>query len=850
MARTKIDYGIDLGTTNSAIARMHNGEIKIIKSDHGQSDTTPSCVHFNKKKTMFVGQQGFNQLSNDAVKAFKTFSTTRNSDEDKNTYIEFKRTMGSDKRYECSNMERSYSSEELSAEVLKKLKSYVRDDDDLNAVIITVPAMFQQHQVAATQRAAELAGFQYCELLQEPIAASMAYGLASKKTDGFWLVFDFGGGTFDAALMKAEEGIIKVRDTAGDNHLGGKNIDYAIIDEIFIPYLEEQYEIDEILSDDQGRHLLREALKKTAEELKIEFAQKEKVAVYLDDFGVDDNENELILDLTVSLQQFEDVAMPIIQRAVDISSELVKRNNLKGSDLETIILVGGPTFLQTLRRMLTEQITFKVDISMDPMTSVAVGAALYATTRNVPMNLQTRDRSKVQLTLRYEETTVELKENLGVKVERSRTEGAVPAQLFAEVSRNDKGWSSGKVELEGDAEIIHIQLSAGKTNGFTITIFDSTGTIIPCEPTSISIIQGLKPGNSTLPLNICIEAWDPKEEKNCLIPIPGLEKNKSLPAKGKAIFKTTTDLRAGNKKDYFDVKVFETKSPRSRGFADEWVSTLRITGEHIPQFLPKGSEVELRLEIDSSRRIMCQAYFPSLDDTYEGEMPKKVQEEIDADVLENNIAKAQDELESVGDDVCGDSDVTERLSNELDTLQEQLGAGRGDHDRKTEVSSRLKDIWKEIDALHSAAAWPKREQDLDEWLERIKETQERYGSDETAKILKEIESQAKKVKDTKDVKGAKILSEKLSDLDFIIIREQIGFWVSLFRDMVDEFDEIEWKDKRLARQVIEEGMKILATTPTKAKMESIVRQLYNLKVFAQTIGPGTYGPGMGDLEYS
>ena len=321
---------------------------------------------------MFIGQQGFNQLSNDAVKAFKIFSTTRNSDEDKNTYIEFKRTMGSDKRYECSNMERSYSSEELSAEVLKKLKSYVRDDDELNAVIITVPAMFQQHQVAATQRAAELAGFQYCELLQEPIAASMAYGLASKKTDGFWLVFDFGGGTFDAALMKAEEGIIKVRDTAGDNHLGGKNIDYAIIDEIFIPYLEEQYEIDEILSDDQGRYLLREALKKTAEELKIEFAQKEKVAVDLDDFGVDDNEDELILDLTVSLQQFEDVAIPILQRAVDISSELVKRNNLKGSDLETIILVGGPTFLQTLRRMLTEQITFKVDISMDPMTSVAL----------------------------------------------------------------------------------------------------------------------------------------------------------------------------------------------------------------------------------------------------------------------------------------------------------------------------------------------------------------------------------------------------------------------------------------------------------------------------------------------
>ena len=106
--------------------------------------------------------------------------------------------------------------------------------------VITVPAKFQGYQDDATMKAAELAGFQHCELLQEPIAASMAYGIDGKSIDGKWLVFDFGGGTFDAALMSANEGIMKADDTEGDTHLGGKNLDYGIVDEIIIPYLQEK----------------------------------------------------------------------------------------------------------------------------------------------------------------------------------------------------------------------------------------------------------------------------------------------------------------------------------------------------------------------------------------------------------------------------------------------------------------------------------------------------------------------------------------------------------------------------------------------------------------------------------
>ena len=293
--RQKIDYGIDLGTTNSAIARMVSGEAIIIKSDDIQMDTTPSCVYFNKKKTMFVGLHAKSSIENEATSAFRSRLQTPS-----NGYQEFKRTMGTDHKFESVYMGRSFSSEELSAEVLKKLRGYIRDEN-VDSAVITVPAMFRQNQIDATQRAAELAGFKYCELLQEPIAASIAYGIKASANSGYWLVFDFGGGTFDAALMHVDEGIMKVVDTEGDNHLGGKNIDAAIVDQLFFPQISEKCPIAGVLSNKLNKRLLQDALKRYAEQTKIALSSKNTWNHYLEDFGTDDDGEELQIDLTVSL---------------------------------------------------------------------------------------------------------------------------------------------------------------------------------------------------------------------------------------------------------------------------------------------------------------------------------------------------------------------------------------------------------------------------------------------------------------------------------------------------------------------------------------------------------------------
>ena len=210
--RNKIDYGIDLGTTNSAIARMENGEPSVIKSDTNR-DIFPSCISFTKKKDTLVGDLAFNKMKVDSARALKTFEPGNT-----NTFIEFKRTMGTTHAYYSSYMDKNYTSDELSAEVLKTLRSVVLDEN-ISSIVITVPAKFLNPQLEATINAAKILGFKQIQLLQEPVAAATAYGLGSKIKEGYWLVFDFGGGTFDAALVKAEEGILSVKDTDGNNWL-------------------------------------------------------------------------------------------------------------------------------------------------------------------------------------------------------------------------------------------------------------------------------------------------------------------------------------------------------------------------------------------------------------------------------------------------------------------------------------------------------------------------------------------------------------------------------------------------------------------------------------------------------
>lgn len=820
--RQKIDYGIDLGTTNSAIARMDAGEARIIKSDDNQMDTTPSCIYFNKKKTMFVGQNAKNSIESDALSAFKSRRQTPS-----NGYQEFKRTMGTDHKYESAYMERSFSSEDLSAEVLKKLRGYIRDEE-VGSVVITVPAMFKQHQIDATQRAAELAGFKYCELLQEPIAASIAYGIKASANSGHWLVFDFGGGTFDAALMHVEDGIMKVVDTEGDNHLGGKNIDSAIVDQLFIPEIEKQCEIDNVLSDELSKKLLRDALKRYAEQAKITLSSKSSWDHFLEDFGPDDDGEEMQVELTISLEEYEKVCGPLFQKAIDICKQLLDRNKLTGSDLSSIVLVGGPTFAQTLRRMLKEQISSRIDTNIDPMTAVASGAALFASTKNIPSELQKRDTSKAQLTLKYPETTVETHENLGIRIDRNKSTANLPSSFSIEVIRADSGWSSGKVEMDGDAEIIEVVLNNGKANQFNIKLFGSDGSIIPCEPSSITIIHGLKIANPTLPYSIGLEVYNTMDGKQGVYAFKGLEKNKTLPAKGKGSYKTAKDIRPGNRSDKFTVQFYQFSfgDEGSRAILNDPFGGATITGEQLPAMLPAQSEVELTLSIDASRRASLSIYIPSLDETIDIEFESNTQTSEDVSALMGDVEQAREvaeklELGEQSADVSG-------FKSELNEVERLLNNRGKDAGVKYEARQKLQRTFIALEKIESTNMWPELEAKLDSAMEYLLVNDQRYGNEKSQQLVADYQKRVRHAKSEKNYNAGKQLLDEINAFSFALIGQDIGLWMSWIKEYDQEFETTEWTDKREARRVLNDAKSMIATNPSKSKVEEAVRTLWSL----------------------
>ncbi len=829
--RNKIDYGIDLGTTNSAIARMENG-VPTIKKSETLKDTIPSCITFSRKQDILVGDAAYNILKNDSARALKTFEKGQ-----KNTYIEFKRTIGTTHKEESSYMNRGFSSEELSAEVLKKLKSLV-PDENISSIVITVPAKFLNPQNDATMQAAKLAGFKHIELLQEPVAAATAYGLGSKSKDGFWLVFDFGGGTFDAALIKASQGILTVKDTDGDNWLGGKNLDEAIVDNLIIPYLQENYAIDFVLNDATKKELLRASVKFHAEVAKNELSFKDKARI-LTNLGdlpfEDENGDEPEIDLELTEKDMELIFSPIFQKAIDITKELLKRNNLKGSDLGALILVGGPTYSPILRRMLKEQITDKVDTSVDPMTVVAKGAALFASTITVSDEVkeETRDKTKLQLDIKYEATTVELDEMVNIKVLKEKTVGTFPEKVFVDVVRSDGAWSSGKKQIGEKASIVEVVLNEGKSNSFDVNVYDEAGNKLECQPNQFSILQGIGglDGMQVLPYHIGISKFFLSEGKDLFHPVKGLEKSKKVPATGVTNgLKTRSAIRPGMIKDIIRIPIYqgdydaEGTNPLLNNFINEVI----ITGETFPKLLPEGSDVDIIIKVDRSQIMKFSASFPSIEHTEELEIEIKPTAPLEIDELQKELSKAKRTAQILG---------TSDIEKNIEALEETFENKKGSEPGRMEVLDGLRKELLKLDNAEKAAEWPKIEQELKETFYELEELVEKIKANNNDDVkMDQIEvhiQQYKKnielvIKD-KSTKEAKHLISEMGSLDFNLRNAVTGnaMDVQFLKHIDSEFNSYNWKDRNKARQLCNQGLQ-MATAGNTGGIRNVLIQIIAL----------------------
>ncbi len=830
MARIKIDYGIDLGTTNSAIARMENGE-SVIKQTKNLMDTLPSCVYFSKNKkgdrSIRIGMKAKDSVYSDAITALSKGVPPKEYG-----YLEFKREMGSDKKYSNENMPKpDYSPEELSAEVLKELKSLI-NDETVNSIVITVPAMFTAIQKDATMKAAHMAGFKQCELLQEPIAACMAYGLSSEKKDGKWLVFDFGGGTFDAALVKVEDGILTVFDTEGDNYLGGKNLDEAVVTKILLPRLEEDYSLDSYKTTEWKKRALMDALKGPAEEMRIalSFADSTDYSTYDRNLnlGQDDNGEEIDLEITVTKAELIDAIGEQYQKAVDLCKTLLKRNGMTGDNLSSLILVGGPTYSPIIRDMLKKEVTPNVDTSINPMTAVARGAALYAST--IDANFNEDDIKKeakndvVFLTVGFESTSVEESEWVSVSIDPKKTGQNCPAELSIELQRADGAWRSDRTTVDANGNVIEAFLLEGKPNTFKIKAYDQQGNTVETFPAEFTIIQGVKVGAAPLPYNIGIEIYSEQKKRGVFLPAKGLEKNKPLPAVGVVNGrKTTQALRPGVPADVLSIPVYQVSGLEAEGKTAALytqISSVTVTGDDVEQLIPENSSAEITLKVDSSEMMTMEVYFPDADFTVKKELDLSKRESAEDAIawVNKELAPAQRSINTLAESGI----PVDELNKHLDDVREL--ASNGNDPMRTQ--SNLKELLRKIEELEDSTEWQRMEKTLREEFDRLESAQHDLGNEKTGQLVNQIRTQVDNVIRAQDTKLAHEVLEQITSL--FVHLTMVYQCMGLINDCHRRFGSIRWKDSSRARQLINNGLEKINDQPSAETLLPIVRELINL----------------------
>ena len=629
--------------------------VPVIICSNTLKDSIPMAVFVNRRGAIQVGDAAMNAHKSERLNAIKNWNSGNN-----NSFVEFTRTLGSDAKYESNNAECSFLSEELLAEVIKQLLSYEKDQD-INATVITVPAAFKYNQIEAVRKAGYLAGLKQIEILQEPVAAAMAYGLNSKNKDGYWLIFDFGVGAFDAALLKVSDGIIQIIDTEGNQFYGSSLIDEAIVNEIIIPHLQENFVLQVLLADDNKSRILRNSMKFYAEEIKEQLSLSDETSILtnLGDIPVeDDGGNELELDMTVTASELEKAIAPVFQKAIDISLDLLKRNNLNGSGLNSLILAGKPTYSPILRGMLSEQIC-KPDTSIDPEAIIVKGAAIYASTIDLKVELENskRDRTKIQLEISHEKSTVETEEFVAIKFLRNKTEGEIPQSVFAEIKRGDNAWTSGQAQITTVGAVIEVILEKENRNTFKITLFDERGKRLECEPSSFTILHCEEGYPIVLPYNIGIAVKNKASGELEFRTIKGLEKSKQLPSIGSINnVKISKAIRPGVESDVFELAIYQGEhgAEGTRAIYNHHVNTIVITGADLPALVPENSFIDIQIEVDINQNIKALISIPHLAFTFEcncNTAIDKFEDDTTENTLKNELDKRKKRLKDIDSEI-------------------------------------------------------------------------------------------------------------------------------------------------------------------------------------------------------
>jgi molecular chaperone DnaK len=366
--------GVDLGTTNSCVSIMENGEPVVIANSEGRR-TTPSIVAFTKEGERKVGDAAKRQAVTNPKKTISSIKRFMGETFDKSkkeiSKVSYEMVKGDNNTPRVQIDDRKYSPQEISAMVLQKMKQTAEDylGQTVTDAVITVPAYFNDAQRQATKEAGEIAGLNVLRIINEPTAAALAYGLDKKDKDMKVAVFDLGGGTFDISILELGDGIFEVKSTNGDTHLGGDDFDQVIVD-----WIVNEFKSDEGIDVSKDPMALQR-VKEAAEKAKIELSNSTQTEINLPYLmPVDGIPKHLVKQITRA--KFEQLSEKLIQRTLEPCKKALKDARLKTSDIDEVILVGGSTRIPKVVEEVEKFFGKKPSKGVNPDEVVALGAAI------------------------------------------------------------------------------------------------------------------------------------------------------------------------------------------------------------------------------------------------------------------------------------------------------------------------------------------------------------------------------------------------------------------------------------------------------------------------------------------
>ncbi|MBC8194115.1 MAG: Hsp70 family protein, partial [FCB group bacterium] len=597
--------GIDLGTTNSSICSYDENDTRVWKSPD-QNDVTPSVIFTDRRGNQYVGKRAYDSAPQSP----------------ENAAMLFKRYMGTNTPIKIEAIDKTVTPEECSAEVLKVLFGYLNEEirnDSKCGSVITVPAAFNQMQKNATLEAAKLAGIGKVALMQEPVAAVMSV-MRNRDSDGMFLVYDLGGGTLDIAIAESMGGRVSLISHGGIQMCGGRDIDKLIYGELVIPWLNDNFELPEVLNSQKKYAKLERLALWSIERAKIELSARLDTSINLseEDTRLQDlSGNDIYLEIPLTRSTLDSLIDSLIDETIDAGKEIIKNAGLSASDIERIVFIGGPTNYKPLRDKVSSDLGIPGSAEINPMTAVAIGASLFAESVNWDSVKKDKKSTRGQIGtegdfsigLHYTSRTPQLKALLVVKLTGQLESGAT-----FQIDSLDTGWTSGRIPLEQDAKL---DLSLPKTgeNKFKAFIFNSSGDPVSLENNSI-IITRTTATVDAIPAShsIGIEVLDKLGGRPVLEWL--VKSGDPLPKKGKMSFKAGELLKAGSTNSLnFKLWEGELYEPISD---NRPIGVMKITGNDFDEgVIPAGSSLDCEYEISDSGNIEIIVSVPSIGGTFD-----------------------------------------------------------------------------------------------------------------------------------------------------------------------------------------------------------------------------------------